>query len=405
MLTTDDDVRAYDALAGAPRVTDVVALGRTLLDEMARTRQVSFPDDQRVRELAAELKLCHEDAATPFGNALEVLGRGPEDDAERVLARAVAAHALLHEVSAEELERVAGDLIWLAAHTPFDATGLVDHAAGPMASAMWDAMASRLQRIDAGHSLELGRGEALVAAAALASSGDAAVRERASKLAREIRDGRIALVLAGADAAGRAAERATESSGGGGGRKGAALQGEINPAPRGPVATVAMAVSGVLLALYAARLFGRLAFAYRRPAEVSISEDGGVRVRWRTELLGRTMGDGDVIVPRVSLARATREVRYPRAVLYAGLLALSVGSYLGVAAFVDGVRAASPSLLATGLAVVALGLAVDFALSSIAPSRRGKCRLLFVSRDGRTLCVGDVETALADALLARLSSR
>jgi hypothetical protein len=166
-----------------------------------------------------------------------------------------------------------------------------------------------------------------------------------------------------------------------------------------------MAVSGVLLALYAARLFGRLAFAYRRPAEVSISEDGGVRVRWRTELLGRTMGDGDVIVPRVSLARATREVRYPRAVLYAGLLALSVGSYLGVAAFVDGVRAASPSLLATGLAVVALGLAVDFALSSIAPSRRGKCRLLFVSRDGRTLCVGDVETALADALLARLSSR
>jgi hypothetical protein len=401
-MDTDADVRAYDALAEGPRVADVVALGRALLRELARTRLVSFPDDQRVRELAAELKLSHEEASTPFGNALEVLGRGPEDDAERALARAIAAHALLEGLGTDELERAAGDLIWLAAHTPFDATNLVDHAAGPAAAAMWDAVAGRLQRSDSGQSLELGRGEALVAAAALASSAGATGRESVSKLAREVRDQRIARVLASADGAGSAAPT---TGSGAEAKKALSLKGEMNPAPRGPVATVALAASGILLALYAARLFGRFAFAYRKPAEVSVSDDGGVRVRWRTEVLGRTLRDGDVIVPRVSLARASREVRYPRVVLYAGLLALSVGSYLGVAAFVDGVRAASPSLLATGLAVVALGLAIDFALSSIAPSSRGKCRLLFVSRDGRTLCVGGVETALADALLSRLSRR
>jgi hypothetical protein len=96
-------------------------------------------------------------------------------------------------------------------------------------------------------------------------------------------------------------------------------------------------------------------------------------------------------------------VRYPRIALYAGLLALAVGSYVGVSAFVDGVRAASPSLLASGLAIVALGLALDFALSSVAPGARGRCRLLLVPRDGAKLCVAGVDAARADALLARLS--
>ena len=89
--------------------------------------------------------------------------------------------------------------------------------------------------------------------------------------------------------------------------------------------------------------------------------------------------------------------------MYAGLLALSIGSYLGVAAFVDGVRAASPSLLATGLVIVALGLGLDFVLTSVAPGARGRCRVLFVSRDGSSLCVGNVEARRADALLARLA--
>jgi hypothetical protein len=60
-------------------------------------------------------------------------------------------------------------------------------------------------------------------------------------------------------------------------------------------------------------------------------------------------------------------------------------------------------LLATGLAVVALGLGLDFVLNSVAPGARGRCRVLFVSRDGTCLCVGDVDAGRADALLARLA--
>ena len=99
--------------------------------------------------------------------------------------------------------------------------------------------------------------------------------------------------------------------------------------------------------------------------------------------------------------RITREVRYPRAAFYAGLLALALGSYVGVRAFADGVRAASPSLLLTGLVVIALGIAADFVLGSIVPGARGRVRLAFVPRTGKVLCIADVDAGRADDALAR----
>jgi hypothetical protein len=393
-MEADADLRAYDAVAELSRAEDLADVGRAVLAELARARTPSFPSAEAFGELLRERNLSREDAATPFGNALDVLQRGPEDEAERLLAKAVAARSLLLLGGAAADERLASDLLWLAAQTPFDATGLVDRALGERAKELWGAVAERLRRIDAGHAPELGHGAALVAAAALAGSHDATAREQAAKLAGQVRDAKVARVLAAAEARGEQAAGAVGP-----------LRGELSAAPRGPVVTVLLGLSGVLLAMYAARLLARVAFAYRKPAEVSVSDDGGVRVRWRTELLGRTLGDGDVLVPRVALARAAREVRYPRLLLNAGLVALALGSYLGVAAFVDGVRAASPSLLATGLAVICLGLALDFAVFSIAPAVQGKCRLVFMSRDGRTLCIAGVETGLADAFLARLSRR
>ena len=167
--------------------------------------------------------------------------------------------------------------------------------------------------------------------------------------------------------------------------------------------TALLALTGILLVTHTARLFGRLALAYKAPAQVVLSEDGGVRVRWRVEMLGRTLFDRDVVVPRAGLGRATREVRFSGLTLYAGLLALVLGSYVGVSAFVDGVRSASPALLATGLLVVALGLSLDFVFTCMVPAARGRCRVLFVPRQGRHLCVGDVDQARADSMLGRLS--
>lgn len=188
------------------------------------------------------------------------------------------------------------------------------------------------------------------------------------------------------------------------GDTGVRVVGEMMPAPKGPVVTAIMALTGALLLVRGARLVARLTLAYRRPAELELAEDGGVRVHWRTQLLDRTLWDGDVHVPRGSLVRASREVLYPRMAMYAGLLALVAGSFVGVSALVDGIRSSSPSLIASGLAIVAAGLGLDFVASVVAPGLSGRCRVVVVPRDGARLCIGSVDVASADALLSRLAA-
>ena len=348
-MGADGDVRAFDALSQHARIADLGAVAHALMTSAAEGRRSGRPS-RRVVDLATERAVTRDEAATPFGNALEVLDRGPTNADERALARALAAHALAAHRPKDRAEEVlaANDLLWLAVHTPFDALGLIDKALGDQAPRLWTAI------------LDVLRG------------GVAGV---------------VGPLPDGSPARGPAEP----------------LVGQMAPAPRGPVATALLAVTGVLLVTHAARLFGRVALAYKTPAEVLLSEDGGVRVRWRVEMLGRTLSDQDVLVPRSALGRATREVRFSGLTLYAGLLALVLGSYVGVSAFVDGVRSASPALLATGLLVVALGLSLDFVFSCVVPAARGRCRVLFVPRRGRQLCVGDVDQARADSMLGRLS--
>jgi hypothetical protein len=384
--------RAYEALAQHPRIADLVALTRSLMSRAVEARRGEVRPEQ-VAEVAVANRLVRDDTITELGNVMDVLGRGPSNDAEQSLVCALAAHVVARHPpqNREDQERVANDLLWLAAHTSFDATGLIDRALGEGAGPVWNAVGDRVRRIDEGQSTALGRGEALVGALALASSRSSAAAAQVSALAAHARDPKLARALAGARSAGDAPPLPAQ------------IVGEFAPAPRSPAMTVVLALTGVLLVLHTARAFGRIALAYRRPAEIRVSDDGGVRVHWRTEVLGRTLGDRDVLVPRSGLAQATREVRYPRLALYAGLLALAVGTYTGVSAFVDGVRAASPSLLGAGLLVVILGLAADFVLSSIAPGMRGRCRVLVVPRTGRRLCVGGVDVQAADAILARIA--
>jgi hypothetical protein len=175
--------------------------------------------------------------------------------------------------------------------------------------------------------------------------------------------------------------------------------------PRSAVATVVLGLTGILFAVRAAQIVGRLALSYRRPGELSITPGGDVRVRWRVLLLGATLRERDVVVPRTSLVRAEREARFAGAALYAGLLALVVGSYVGMGTFVDGVRAASPALLGAGLVIAAAGLAIDYVLGHVSPSSAGRCRVVVAPRTGPALCVGQVDIARADALLARLAGR
>jgi hypothetical protein len=378
---------AYELLARSARLADLASLTNRIVTEAARARVSDWFFTSKVGTIADELRLTREDCDTRFGNVLDVLGSGGEGPSEKALAAALWAHAVAETPRArtEEEDSLAADILWLATHTAFDATLLLDRALGEEASDLWIAIADRVKRIERGRGGALGRGEAIVGCAALAASGAARAKTLCSELAREVKDPVLLRVLSTGE------DMAPEE---------VRLEGEMLPTPRGPVATTLLAFSGLLFAIHAVRLLARLALAYRRPAEVSLSESG-IRVKTRTEMLGRTLREREHVILRSGLVRVVREVRFPRAAFYAGLFALAIGSYIGVRAFVDGVRSASPSLLVVGLVIVAIGIGADFVLGTILPGSRGRCRLAFVPRSGPTICVGDVDMRRADDALAR----
>src|SRR5580700_6264695 len=165
----DPELRAFDALAAHGRLADLVTITRAIATSAAEGRMSPWTNAAKVRTLAEEAKLTQEDATTPFGNALAVLERGPEDDAERALARALWAHAIAEAPpkGREEEDRVATDVLWLATHTPFDAMPLLDRALGEAAGELWDAIADRVRKVDESKIPTLGRAEALIGCVAL----------------------------------------------------------------------------------------------------------------------------------------------------------------------------------------------------------------------------------------------
>ncbi len=380
---------AYEAIARSARLPDLVALAQKILSDAAAARRSGWDFAAKVSAAADEAKLSRSDADTPFGNVIKVLGTGAEGEPERALASALWAHAIA-EARRDDDDRLAGDVMWLATHSAFDATPLLDRALGEEADDLWTAIGDRVRRIDDGKGTALGRGEAIVGCAALAASESSVARGIAAALAPRLHDPTLTRILAIAAVAPVREVR---------------LEGEAVAPPRGPVVTALLALTGILFVMHAVRLLARVALAYRTPSEISLSESG-VRMHTRIEMLGRTLREREHVIMRSHLVRVTREVRYPRVSFYAGLLALAIGSYIGVRAFADGVRSASPSLLLTGLVVVALGIAADFALGSLIPGTRGRVRLAFVPRTGKVLCIADVDARRADDALARaLSSK
>jgi len=390
-VATEDlaEIRAFDALAKHPRLADLVFLVRTVAYAAAEKRADDWRAAERVTRLAEERKLTREDAATELGDALRVLEVGPTSNDERILARALWGHAVAEARpnTTDEEDKLASTALWLATHTPFDATRLLDRALGEDAADLWSAVADRVRRIDQGVLGDLGRAEALVGAAALATSDSASAKKHAATLASEVKDVAIARVLRESDAA--FDER---------------VDGEVLFGVRGPFATTLLALSGILFLMHAVRLAAKLALAYKAPGQMIFSEKG-VRVSWRIEMLGRTLRDREIVLVREGVARVVREVRYPHAAFYGGLLALAVGSFVGVRTMVDGVRSASPPLLWAGLVILVVGILLDFVLGSLSPGIVGRCRLLLVPKSGASICVARVDARRADAALAKLAGR
>jgi hypothetical protein len=330
--------------------------------------------------------LTRSDADTAYGNVVDVLEHGVREPLEAELLGALLALSARREPDSEVEERAfVAHLVWLAAHTPVNALSALDGAV-PERTTVYQTLGV-VAADPARAAADFGRAEALVAAAALGvSSAAAAPAARAEALATSQDLSIRALLLAGA------ADLAP-------------LSGELVLAPLAPAATAVLAFSLLLFAWQALRLVARFVFAYRRPAVLRLTPRG-LELTHQVMLLGKVLRDRSTLVPLANLSRVTRETRYARLGLYAGLVALVLGTYFGMGLFVDGLRVpgGSGALLEMAAATMIAGLAIDFVLSSVADSARGKCRLLVEPRAGRRLCVSGVDPASADAMLAGLAT-
>jgi hypothetical protein len=186
----------------------------------------------------------------------------------------------------------------------------------------------------------------------------------------------------------------------------ARLSGELAAPPSSVVVAALLALTGVSFVRGALRLAGRVAFAYRKPAELRLSERG-VEISHRTELLGRVLKDAETVIPLANVASVSREVRYARLGLYAGLLALVLGTYIGAGLLIDGTRVpgGSPSLLGFGLVAIAIGIVLDYAFAVLWDVVRQTCRLVVVPQKGRAVCIQGLDPTETDKVLSELTEK
>ncbi|WP_437640943.1 hypothetical protein [Sorangium sp. So ce854] len=406
-----------DELAGHPHGDDLARVVHTAAFAAADERRTTL--EGGLAELVDRAGLSAADAETRFGNVIRALERGTSEgagSATRVLLATLLARgvALSPPEGADAEGRVAEALVWLATYTSVDALIALDAALGERAAGLWRAVAALVRRADQGALPQLGRAGAIIAAAGLRGSASPAARAEAAALVEEVRDPIVRSLLRDALSPGRRPSGAPGAPAGDGAGEGwaagapdvdggapARLAGELSPPPRGPVALVLLAATGILLVMHAGRLAGRLLLRYRRPAALEVGPRG-VTVRSRTELLGRALREQETYIPVEALLRATREVRYPRLGLYAGIVALGLGTYLGMSLLIDGARAGSPELLGMGALVFAFGAALDFGLSHLETATRGRCRVVLVPRKGPAVALAGLDRGAADLALSRL---
>ncbi|NRA33088.1 MAG: hypothetical protein HRU17_07070 [Polyangiaceae bacterium] len=183
------------------------------------------------------------------------------------------------------------------------------------------------------------------------------------------------------------------------------LSGQLEPSPRSALLTTVLGLSGFLVLSATSRIIGKLALGIRQPATFELST-AGLHIKTSRTMLGRILSEKMTLVPIENLAEITREDRFPRLGLYAGLLTLAFGTYAGVGMFIDGIRVPgmSPSLIASGALLVAFGLALDFGINLL-PAASRKVRVLVRPRVGKPWCLGDLDPTSADQLLASLADQ
>jgi len=423
---------------------------RTALATVLRTLALSAADERRTRlgdgldELLKEHGL---DALEGHAGELDVVGllRRLEADRpalvahERAALRRLFAHGVADHLMAEALtadvarvDELVARLTWLAATTVLDALSELDGVLGASdVDPLWQGIARRIRALDAAGTGDA-RAEAIVSLCALGRSASPAAIEALSMLAGELLDPglcdlaeRLAPALDDGDAEAseqggepvaesaeddaeavpdeaevpaRAPARRSPQA------RRAQVAGQGAPRPFGSLGMVLAAVSGWLALRALMRFAANVLLRCQRSTDVRV--DGtGIYVTSSVSVLGRTLRTREISIPFANLASAAREVAYPRLGLYAGLGALSLGSYLGVSLASDGVWSRSPSLVALGAGVFGVSLALDFLLSGLGVGRGGAHSLVFVPRRGAPIAVAVDDVHAADEVLRAIADR
>jgi hypothetical protein len=381
---------AVTTLSEHPNVERLADFVRGVAFDAAASRRSDFASRFHTAPpvSGSSVEVTMEQAETSLGNVRAVLERGIENPDEQNLLGALLALGVARALpdGGDELRAMTSNLVWLAAHTPCSALEFLDDALGERAGVVWEAIA-KVARAPGLSSPDFGNTEALVAAAALCRSASEVAHRARLHLAQNSLDPVLRAILSGGPSR-------TE------------LSGELRSAPFGPVLTAVLALTLLLFIGRGLSLIARFALAYRRPATLRIGPQG-LELRHRIELMGRVIRDRATLVPLSNLSRVTREVRFARVGLYAGLTALVIGTYFGVGLIVDGVRVpgGSPPLLGMAVTCIIVGLGLDFLLSTASDSARGKCRIVIVPQTGRRLCVGSLDPASADAMLTSIAEQ
>jgi hypothetical protein len=124
-----------------------------------------------------------------------------------------------------------------------------------------------------------------------------------------------------------------------------------------------------------------------------------------TILLGRPLRTRERFIPSDQITAIERETRHSGMALYAGLFTLALGTYVGTGLLADAVRVpgGSPTLLGTGLVLVALGLLLDFLLFRFWPLKQGRARVAIEPVRGPGWVVVGPDPKRADAWIQRFT--
>jgi hypothetical protein len=399
--------QAVEAARAHPRASLVASVAAAVAARIADERVRHAPAAE-IDAAASAHGLARDEAGSDFGNVLAILERGAEDRAERAIVSAFVAAGVVASIGGKpesngDVRAWAARLSYLGAHAGFDAlTALPDGLEPSTLRGLFRALAEHARAIDAGRSTA-DRAELLIAAAALAEAaeiygGDLEIAQTASRLAADVGDVVAARMLTSnaADAPSTVVASSLPTSG--------TVHGKLAPAPRGAWLTLLQAATGWMLLRSAAIVVADHALGLRRQARVDLHARG-LEVRANVELIGKPLREVHAVIPTSGLAQIRRDVRFPGLPIYAGLLALIAGAYYGVKWTAWGVASASPKLLGYGLLALLVGVAIDLALTVLLPGLRGRVRLVIVPKQGRSLCVSDVDAPTADRLLLELSKR